>query len=247
MTNSDSLNKIKVVYSPVFHLVIDNLLGQRINEEIFNHIISLKDHFVTAQISGNAIDQNLRSNTLVYLDKLFGEAGHIAKKTDAWPRVKAIRAKRSPLLRELDNLVENPILSELMESAPFPLCKFNQMDTWETQLSRYGDVGQFFLWHCDRTKSDKRAVSVIYYVFKPPPKFTGGELSLTNGLHFRGRLIGNPEIAQVSPTNDRLVIFGSRTVHSVQPTSSPIQFEDGRFSVNIWIGRERLQDLNDVW
>jgi len=57
--------------------------------------------------------------------------------------------------------------------------------------------------------------------------------------------VGRSDVAEIEPMNDRMVIFGSRTVHSVKPTKSPARFGDGRFSLNIWVGRRGKFDSDN--
>jgi Rps23 Pro-64 3,4-dihydroxylase Tpa1-like proline 4-hydroxylase len=72
-----------------------------------------------------------------------------------------------------------------------------------------------------------------------PKKFSGGEICLTDGLSYGGKIIAEGQSKEIEPINNRLVIFSSRAVHSVKPTVSPTDFADGRFSANIWIGVKR--------
>jgi Rps23 Pro-64 3,4-dihydroxylase Tpa1-like proline 4-hydroxylase len=46
----------------------------------------------------------------------------------------------------------------------------------------------------------------------------------------------NAELITIEPENNMAVIFGSRIPHTVLPTTSPKEFNRGRFSVNCWIG-----------
>jgi hypothetical protein len=229
---------------PVFHIIIDHFLGEKKNKEIFDHIVSLKNYFKPDGTGRtNRLNKNMRTNLTCYVDGLFYKDYVLANGATDWPARRMFRAEKSPLLATVDNMLENDrMMKQIMDSTPFPLCKFRQMNTWQTQISRYGEHMQFYAWHIDRGGEDKRLITLIYYLHNLPKKFRGGKLCLTNGLAFDGKLLTNSKVLQIEPRNDRLVIFNSRTLHCVKSTSSPAEFADGRFSVNIWLGRRGAFD-----
>jgi hypothetical protein len=226
--------KITVYDSPVYHIIIDNIFGETVNKEIFLYILSLKEYFGIARVGkARSVSKNRTNSSFAF---------RIAYRNPSrtWVVRKKSRAT-SPLLRVVDNLFESKYMELLMDSTPYPLCKFGQMDTWETHISRYGNNNEFYSWHKDRGENDMRIISMVYYLHSNPRRFKGGELVLTNGLGYRGNLVGSGKTVELEPKNDRMVIFNSRTVHCVKPTRSGIKFEDGRFSVNVWAG---FQDRN---
>lgn len=198
--------------------------------------------------------------------------GSWEKEFEDWPRRKQIRAQASPLLRRVDNMFEgnDEMLNVIMDQTPFPFSKFRMFDIWETQVSRYGgepetedEKGQFYTWHIDRVSghslADARVVSMVYYVHSEPRRFEGGNIALSNGVVYDDKLVtttatttaennnnnssSNKEL-EIDPRNDRLLIFSSRSAHTVRPTKIPknTPFRDARFSINIWSGR--IQYLN---
>ncbi len=233
------MRAIRVFQKPVFHIVIDNCFGKKINRDIFEHITSLKDQFEIAKIGRNKkVIEKYRTNINCYIDLLYSKNGYSVRDgRKDWQDHKKHRA-RSPLLRAIDTMIEAEWTKDMMDSAPFPLCKFRHANTWSAQISRYGNEGQFYTWHTDNFEDDRRFVTMVYYVHSIPKRFQGGELCLTNGLHSQGKLIGQGEITELEPCNDRMLIFNSRTVHCVKPTRSSDKFREGRFSVNIWVGKK---------
>lgn len=204
---------------------------------IYQHLVSLRDQFIPATVgTRNRLARRYRSNLTCHIDSLFG--GPWTPKTRNLTKERESRSE-SPLLRTLDQFIQSDLAKTIMDVAPFPACKFRFLDTWETQVGRYGDDRQYYSWHKDRMirHGDQRIVTLIYYVHKTPKKFSGGKLWLSNGLISQGQLISNGEIIKIEPLNDRLVIMDSRTPHCVQPTSSSSPFEDGRFAANVWIGK----------
>jgi Rps23 Pro-64 3,4-dihydroxylase Tpa1-like proline 4-hydroxylase len=96
----------------------------------------------------------------------------------------------------------------------------------------YGD-GAFYARHKDtslshRARSEPRQVTFIYYFFREPKAFTGGELRLY-GVRAR-------ESVDVSPERDMLVAFPSWLMHEVLPVSCPARaFDASRFALNVWV------------
>lgn len=225
--------RIQVRRDPVDHLVIDGLFGGERNRAIFEHVLSLREHFETAVIGPDRrVDEGYRRNLICYPDRLF----HCVEADGDWERRVEFR-KRSPLLAAVDDLLLSPDLRDVLDSAPFPLCKFREVNRWETHLARYGDEDKYE-WHIDRIAEDSRLISIVYYVHAEPKRFTGGELELTDALVRGGKLITEGRVARVEVANDRAIIFGGRTVHRVLPTRCSGEFEAGRFSANIFCGRE---------
>lgn len=217
--------KIDVVSDPVRAIVIDNFFGRERNREILDHIVSIKDAFKEATVGsmgGGRVFKEMRSNVVCYLDEAF-----------------AGRRQECPLLRYVDAGFRTSFVQEIVGSAQGPFSDFSGTNYHETQVSRYGDSGQKYEWHVDRFGADRsRHITFVYYFYREPKSFQGGEICFSDGVIFNGRLM-NPQTAKVvefEPVNDRAVIFSATTPHMVKPTTSPPEFADGRFSANIWVG-----------
>jgi len=162
----------------------------------------------------------MRNNTVIYYDAIFGDD-----------------RTKSNLLNSIDEIFSNEGFRELLASSPYPLCDFSLTNYHETQGSRYGSGGEKYDWHIDRFSNASRHISLIYYCHKEPKTFTGGILEITSSpMANRKPVVENPEISEVKPVNNRLVIFSSTVAHRVLPTHSPQNFKDGRFSVTLWVG-----------
>jgi SM-20-related protein len=95
----------------------------------------------------------------------------------------------------------------------------------ELQLTASRD-GDYFLPHRDAGRGGKRAgrrITFVYYFFKEPRAFVGGELKFSRGPVYR-------------PQNNAIVFFGSSQGHSVERVTIPHDsFEHARFTLNGWI------------
>jgi SM-20-related protein len=115
-----------------------------------------------------------------------------------------------------------------------PVSKF------ETEVVAHGDGGRFSRHidtltgksRTDQTDRGSRAVSAVYYFYKEPKRFTGGELR----LYPFGSTDGGHSYVDIIPEQNSLVVFPSFASHEVLLVkSSSNQFEDQRFSVNCWL------------
>lgn len=227
--------RFSVFRRPVDHILIDGVFGPELNRRILEHAVSLREHFAPAVIgAAREIDGSFRQNLVCGLDPLF----HDPACRDFEEHRKS-RAGRSPLLGAIDALLLSPELRDILDTAPWPLCKFREINRWESQLSRYGDEGDKYNWHLDRLGDDTRIITVVYHFFAEPKRFRGGELELTDALAYGGRLLSNGDVVRLEPVNDRAILFPARTIHRVLPTRAPDDFGAGRFSVNVFAGRDR--------
>lgn len=212
--------KVEVYRDPIFHLVLKDFFPDKINKQIMNEAIVNKKKFNDG-IIGKGLDKNFRSNKTAYYDIIYI--------TDR---------SKSFLLSALDGKFSNNAeFRELLSTCPLPVGDFLMTTTHETQVSRYGDEKQYYNWHQDRFANMKRHLTLVYYFFKEPKKWTGGEIVFTDSPAFEAKLFEeNPKIKTLIPENNMAVVFGANMLHRVEPTNSPKDFASGRFSVNCWIG-----------
>jgi len=222
---------IEVHRTPVPHVVIDGVFGEAVCDQLLAELVSLQAHFVPAGIGAKGEAASFRQHLVFGADAY----AHDDEAPQDFPAVLQHRAKRSALLAAIDSLLVDGVLREVMDGAPFPLCKLREINRWETQVSRYGD-GDRYGWHLDRIGSDDRVLSLVYYLCQSPAPFHGGELELSAGLARDGKLIASGPSRCIEAKRDRLVIFSARTVHRVQATKAPSAFGEGRFSVNVFCG-----------
>jgi Rps23 Pro-64 3,4-dihydroxylase Tpa1-like proline 4-hydroxylase len=223
---------IQIFHTPVYHIVIDDFLPEEENKEIFQHFLALEGKFHASGIGHTQeLKPDYRSNLSLNMDMEYQLSGEFDQ-----DKINAHRAT-SPLLKMLDNLLADDKLFSLLDAAPFPLSELRYCDYWSTQVSRYGQKDHY-RWHYDYIPNDtSRVITLIYYAHALPKAFTGGELCLTNGLLWGDELVSETERAVLEPKNNRLILFDSRFLHTVLPTSAPKEFDKGRFSVNVWVGK----------
>jgi len=107
---------------------------------------------------------------------------------------------------------------------------------YETELVAHRDGGRFGR-HIDTlTGANKRdddspgyrTVSCVYYFYRQPRAFTGGQLRLFT--------FGSDDHVDIEPLENAFLVFPSFAAHEVRPVTCPSGvFEDSRFSVNCWL------------
>jgi SM-20-related protein len=98
--------------------------------------------------------------------------------------------------------------------------------------------GDFFKQHIDHPLRERKLVSFVYYFYREPKSFTGGELVI-----YRTRLKGRRRIAinmsnfdTIAPQQNLIVFFPGYVFHEVLPVHCPSgRFARSRFTVNGWI------------
>jgi len=133
-----------------------------------------------------------------------------------------------------------PVLLKDCGTRPF------EVDKIELELAAHGD-GAHFVAHSDtvtgesrrrareagRTQHD-RILSAVYYFYREPKGFSGGELR----LHPLGSFGGEGGHVDIEPLQNSVVAFPSWTRHEVRTVRCPSgAFEDSRFAVNCWFCR----------
>lgn len=116
----------------------------------------------------------------------------------------------------------------------------------ELEVAAHGD-GAFFAPHSDipigtnrrplggdRTGTQDRLVSAVYYFHREPKRFTGGALR----LYRLGDHSASGDFVEFEPEQNSLVVFPSWARHEVRPVACPgCAFEDYRLAVNAWFCR----------
>lgn len=86
----------------------------------------------------------------------------------------------------------------------------------------------------DKSGTQDRIVSLVYYFYREPRAFEGGEL----WLHRFGSNAEPGDFVEIKPERNSLVVFPSWTTHEVRPVKCPSKtFADYRFAINCWLCR----------
>lgn len=213
--------RFEFIYEPVPLIIIRDIFTKKENKEILEEAVKNKKIFEHA-IIGSGKKPDFRSNKVAYYDTIYQK-----------------NRMKSKLLTRLDKLFSSTDFSEVLASSPHPLNKFSLSNYHETQVSRYGDAGQHYMYHIDAFNDIRRELTLVYYFHEEPKKYKGGEILFTKSPIYKGKVMDpNEEPIKIVPENNMAVIFGARVAHCVLPTTSPKTFSKGRFSVNCWIGRK---------
>ncbi len=196
------------------HVVIDDFLGVDENADMIAYALRERARFESGTVQGKA---NPARRNSVFMN--FTEAAHSAL-----------------LVNRL--LVWFPLITQAMGLEAFPL------KTVESQLTA-GNDGDYYQSHldADETGPQHRAIACVYYFFREPKGFSGGDLRLYDSLDHGGQRVRSDSFQTVEPVNNRLVVFTATTFHGLRPIRCPSkEFEDSRFAVPNWIHRSDTLD-----
>lgn len=186
------------------HVTIRDAFGSDVADRLFAHAVT-HGHLARAGTLGSAalrVDQTVRNALVVGGVRSFGA--------------------------ELDPVIDRllPDVRARLGVGPFvPEAK-------QLSMVAYGD-GAFYAKHIDTFVTPPaghplRHITFVYYFFREPKSFTGGELRLYDFFV--------KESVDLAPERDMLVAFPSWMTHEVLPVSCPGgAFADGRFAINIWV------------
>jgi Rps23 Pro-64 3,4-dihydroxylase Tpa1-like proline 4-hydroxylase len=200
---------------------INNVFSEEKCDEIFQEALKNKKYFNTAKIGEDnkgKIDKDVRNNLSAFYDNIYN-----------------INRNDSALLTAINDVFRDSSFVQMMNSLPDPFNKFVFTNVHETQVSRYGDSGQKYNYHVDFIGSSDRMFTLVYYFGND--KFEGGEIEFVDSPIVNGEaLVKDANTHKIKPKRNEGYIFSANTGHRVCETRSPETFEDGRFSVNCWLG-----------
>lgn len=201
------------VYDPEisFAVSVNNLLGST-RETLINYVIDSERKFQPATVIVGGGDQT-QVNEQIRRASTLDDLGPFA---DTFK--KALMAHLEPALKKLHH-------------QGFPVGRM------EMQITASGD-GDYFRLHSDSDSKSTREISFVYYFYREPRRFSGGELRLYQSKLVDGKLIPADHPQTLSPRQDMLVLFPSANDHEVLPVRVPTgAFADSRFTINGWIHR----------
>jgi len=123
-------------------------------------------------------------------------------------------------------------LKELISSKYFEVCRMLNIDQLndykiDIQLTAHNH-GDYFKAHADRSTDDEtnnRVLTFVYYFYKIPKPFVGGEL-----------VIHGTERYSIDPYNNMIIFFKPEILHEVLPIcTDENSFENSRFTLNGWL------------
>ena len=127
-----------------------------------------------------------------------------------------------------------PLLARTLGIPMFPLGQV------ESQLTAAGN-GQFFKVHCDDGADLPRVLSCVYYLYREPCGFAGGDLRLYDCVEEAGARRAAQTFTALPPRANRLVVFPSEEFHEAMPTRCPSgAFADSRFAITTLLHRAAM-------
>jgi Rps23 Pro-64 3,4-dihydroxylase Tpa1-like proline 4-hydroxylase len=107
----------------------------------------------------------------------------------------------------------------------------------ESQMTAHNH-GNYYKIHNDNGSPDcaTRVLSYVYYYYREPKSFTGGELVIYDSKIENGYSVAADSHKVIQPTNNTIIFFPSGCMHEVLPVSCPTEyFADSRFTINGWV------------
>jgi len=107
----------------------------------------------------------------------------------------------------------------------------------ESQMTAHNH-GNYYKIHNDNGSPDcaSRVLTYVYYYYREPKPFTGGELVIYDSKIENGYSVAADSRKVIQPTNNTIIFFPSGCMHEVLPVSCPTEyFADSRFTINGWV------------
>lgn len=134
------------------------------------------------------------------------------------------------------------IVPDVIDRLDLPSFSINYI---ESQLTAHND-GNYYKIHNDNGSPETilRELSYVYYFYREPKHFSGGELLIYDSNISHNFYINSDSFKTVEPRNNSIVFFLSRYMHEVLPVICPSQaFADSRFTINGWVNRVATASL----
>jgi SM-20-related protein len=193
-----------------------DFLSQAEHRALLDWSLANRERFEPARLTGHVLDPKRR----------------VAE------RLKDLGPHRAVLERRLDE--HRSDIFRRTGTKPF------EVEFVELEVAAHGD-GAFFAHHSDmpvgkgrqplggdKSGSQDRLVSAVYYFHREPKRFSGGTLR----LYRLGDYDASGDFVEFEPLDNSLVVFPSWVRHEVRRVSCPdCAFEDYRFAVNAWLCR----------
>ena len=196
------------------HAIVPNFLGPRLVRRLLRHVDGKRAKFLPALVyreqARDAVeDANIRNCVLLFPIKPFQK-------------------------------VIEPRVLQVLRVALAKLGLFErEAVVTEFEFCAYGDGGLFKPHHDVMPKGEPRIASCVYYFFREPPGFGGGELRLYPWPQVHVENAPKRPWVDVVPMCDSLVIFPSALRHEVRPvTCASREWTDRRFTINCWAYRQ---------
>lgn len=193
-----------------------DFLGREHEQALFDYAIENEPRFEASTLVGGVIDEERRRS------QRLTEVGLPGRQFEA--RIRGMA----------------PDLFAKTGTAPFDI------EYVELEIAAHGDGAHFavhtdipFGWGRsplggDKSGTQDRIISLVYYFYREPRGFEGGAL----WLHRFGSSSEPGDYVEIRPIRNSLLVFPSWATHEVRPVQCPSnKFSDYRFAVNCWLCR----------
>lgn len=189
------------------HLVLTDFLSATDHATVLDWAIAREQDYVPSLVGSREKSPHRQSSSLA----------------DFGPCLDIIRSAVKPIVHEL--------------GSHFGI-SFGPKPKFDASFTAHND-GAFYKPHTDLGNVPEhrtRALSMVYYFFNQPARFSGGALRV-----FR---IDRPgEYVDVPPQDNSLAVFPAMVPHEVRPVHCPsLAHADSRFAINIWAHTIEDQD-----
>jgi Rps23 Pro-64 3,4-dihydroxylase Tpa1-like proline 4-hydroxylase len=189
----------------------EGFLGGDVQTQLLQHLMERQGQFSTATVARA------------------GEEPHVDPHARKAATLDDLGAVRTLFVQRLQ-----AALPEVLDKLQYPAFPVGDIELQVT-ASNHGD---YYRLHLDADEQSTREISFVYYLFKEPAAFTGGELRLYATEIVNGRRVPVDRIETYLPRQDAVMFFPARHEHEVLPVRVPSRdFGDSRFTVNGWIHR----------
>lgn len=177
--------------------------------------------------------------------KIFGESGGAKGLIEPEIRVGLTTRNIGPLRATLEQRLRDALPS--LESGTGTRAAASSI---ELELAAHGD-GAHYQAHLDisygegrKTAGAKpgedRVLSAVYYFYREPKPFSGGELRLYRfNVRPKTQTVAGGDFIDIEPLQNSIAAFPSWVLHEVRPVRCPGNaFADHRFALNCWFCRK---------
>lgn len=136
---------------------------------------------------------------------------------------------RARLLKQVRQVIDQHRVFDRLGLTPFHPTRI------EMQVTRYTDAGRYRIHRDSGPGAPGRRLTFLFYFFRQPRRFAGGDLLLFDELA-PSHALDPTKFTRLIPQDNSLLLFPSDRLHAVtvveQASSDPL---DGRWSVNGWL------------
>jgi len=195
------------------YLIVNRFLGAKVVEQLLTYVCEHWAAFVPASV----YRRDARKDSVIV------DSRNCLRLTGIGPFESLMKDAVGELLPRA--ITDLGILERRIGASEFEFCAYRN--------------GGFFAPHIDTLPTGRRRVLFcVYYFFREPVPFTGGELCLHAWQRLTSGTDAPSPIVEVRPRCDSLVIFPSLLRHEVKPVvGSSGEWRDSRFTINCWAYR----------